>query len=235
MKICLNLWNVRVVMNSYLRNPLTLWLKWLYVKVKLEHRFKEKHLEIGYMSLLLEFKPGRYNTIYENVSLRNVELGDFTYISRHSEIMNTIFGKFCSVGGHCKIGLGIHPTDMVSTHPSFFSKEQQAQISFTEKNEIVEYKKIVIGNDVWIGTAAIIVDGVSIGDGAIIAAGAVVTKDVPAYAVVGGVPAKVIRYRFTENKIAKLKASKWWDKDISWLRAHQKEMLDIDSFLLKLK
>ena len=81
-------------------------------------------------------------------------------------------------------------------------------------------KPVVIGNDVWIGSYVRIMEGVTIGDGAVVAACALVTKDVPPYAVVGGVPAKVIKYRFDPDTIEKFLQLKWWDRSSSWLRAH---------------
>ena len=94
-----------------------------------------------------------------------------------------------------------------------------------------EEKTVHIGNDVWIGSNVIVVDGVTIGDGAIIAAGAVVTKDVPPYAIFGGIPAKLIRYRFDEQKIDFMLKFKWWDKEEKWLRKNVKDFHNIDKFI----
>ena len=93
-----------------------------------------------------------------------------------------------------------------------------------------EVKLIIKGNDVWIGSRATILGGVTIGHGAIIAAGAVVTKDVPPYAIVGGVPAKVIKYRFNEQQIEKLLSNPWWDKPIRWIKEHSQEFKDIEVY-----
>ncbi len=166
------------------------------------------------MSFVDKIIPGQYNTIYEHVKLKNVALGDFTYVSKNSEIMNAKIGKFCSISSGCRIGLGTHPVNFVSTHPIFYSVRGQAQLSFSDKSMQDEYKEIIIGHDVWIGTNVIIIDGVKIGNGAIIAAGSTVTKDIPAYAIVGGVPAKIIRYRFSKSDCENLESFKWWDKDV---------------------
>ncbi len=97
------------------------------------------------------------------------------------------------------IGLGRHPTSHVSTHPSFYSVSQPLSKTFSKYDTFNCFERTSIGHDVWIGESALVVDGVKISTGAIIAAGAVVTKDVPAYAIVAGVPARVIKYRFSEE------------------------------------
>lgn len=217
---------------TLLRNPMSVWLYRYLKSVLLRYKYRSKHLNIGYMAVIARSIPGTYVTLQANVRIANCAIGDFTYISADSRISNTKIGKFCSIGPECLIGLGKHPsTRYVSTHPAFFSTGKQAQMTFSDKNYFKQYERIEIGNDVWIGARAIILDGVSIGDGAIVAAGAVVTKDIPAYAVAGGVPARVIKYRFSTEQIKHLLAIRWWDKDVNWLKTNYKLFHNIDDIL----
>jgi acetyltransferase-like isoleucine patch superfamily enzyme len=100
---------------------------------------------------------------------------------------------------------------MISTHPIFYSPSWHSSISFVEKQYYEEFVQTIIGSDVWIGANVTILDGIKIGCGAIVAAGAAVTKDIPDYAIVGGVPAKIIKYRFSKEEIELLLSLKWWD------------------------
>jgi len=219
-------------MKLLVKNPLTVWFARLIKSMILEYKNKEKCLKIGYMSNAVNCEFGIYNTIYNEVILQKVILGDFTYIADNTKISRTEIGRFCSIGPNCMIGLGKHPSkDFVSTHPIFFSTLKQAQITFADKGYFDEFENIVIGNDVWIGANAIVIDGVKIGNGAIVAAGSVVTKDVPPYAIVGGVPAKIIRYRFEHETIKKLLELKWWDMDVESLKNNYKKFHNVKELL----
>jgi chloramphenicol O-acetyltransferase type B len=144
-------------------------------------------------------------------SISNSQVGAYTYFDGCA-IANTTIGSFCSVASGTRIGgLGSHPVNMLSTHPIFYSLNKQCGTTFSDKNYFNESKKTNIGNDVWIGANAIILDGVNVGNGAIVAAGAVVVGDVPDYAIVGGVPAKIIRFRFLVEEIELLAKIQWWD------------------------
>ncbi|OGA13627.1 MAG: hypothetical protein A3H32_09190 [Betaproteobacteria bacterium RIFCSPLOWO2_02_FULL_63_19] len=204
-----------------LKNPLTVWIAWLVRTLALKFRCFGSHLRIGYMATAKRSRFGRFNTLYDHVYMEDVEIGDMSYVSHGSRIMNATIGKFTCVGPECLIGLGRHPAEaFVSSHPAFYSTLKQSQVSFVDEQKFEEFQSIRIGNDVWIGARAIILDGASIGDGAIVAAGAVVAGSVPPYAIVGGVPAKVVRHRFDEAVVAQLLASRWWELSLDTLRAN---------------
>ena len=160
-------------------------------------------------------------SIYPESNIVNACIGKFTYIADNSYLNLVDIGKFCSLGSELICGRGDHPTNFASTHPVFYSTRNACRSSFSKENLFEERRKIVIGNDVWIGIRVFIKDGVKIGNGSIVAAGAVVTKDVPDYAIVGGVPAKVIRFRFSPQTIEKLQVMKWWNFNEDKLREAQ--------------
>jgi acetyltransferase-like isoleucine patch superfamily enzyme len=172
---------------------------------------------------------GNYNKIGEGSYIHNVEYGDFSYNSIRCVILNTKIGKFCSIAQNVSTGLGKHPlNNFVSLHPAFYSTNKQCGISFSDQEYFKELATVEIGNDVWIGVNAVILDGVKIGNGAVIAANSVVTKDVIPYTIVGGTPAKLIKYRFSQDDIEFLETFKWWDKDLEWLENNFKSLHDIE-------
>lgn len=163
---------------------------------------------------LNEVTLGEHVAILGGAVLDKVNIADFSYISNDSTIHNVTIGKFCSIGSSVQIGLAPHPSrGFVSTSPVFYSAENPGcPVTFRKSKSFSDaVPKTRIGNDVWIGANAIIPGSVNIGTGAIVAAGAVVVKDVPPYAVVGGNPAQIIRYRFSEEEIRFLLESEWWN------------------------
>lgn len=190
--------------------PFINWIKYLILKRRTIK--KHKTLRIGYMSFCYNSNFGKNNIIYDSTIVVNSKIDDYTYIGGDCKIQNANIGKFCSIGPEVRIGVGIHPLHFKSTYPGFYTNSEYYRVKKEYTFDGEEYKKVEIGNDVWVGTRATILDGVKIGNGAVIAAGAVVTKDVPDYAIVGGVPAKIIKFRFDEKKIEELTKEEWWNK-----------------------
>ena len=142
----------------------------------------------------------------------NSSFDKYSFCGYNCKIINTKIGAFTSIADNVTIGVAEHPIDWVSTSPVFYRGKDSVKKKFSEF-EREPSKMTNIGNDVWIGENATIRAGVKVGDGSVIGMGAVVTRDVKSYEIVGGVPAKNIRYRFNEDIIEKLLESKWWDKD----------------------
>lgn len=185
----------------------------------------------------VKFEGG--NSIQERTRVLNSELGYGTYIGADSFICNTLIGRYCCIGGNVKTIRGEHPIrQFVSVHPAFYSLRKQSGFTYVMREKFSDFnyidadKKIsvIIGNDVWIGENASILEHIVIGDGAVVAAGAVVTKDVPDYAIVGGIPARIIGYRFDEKTIDFLKKAKWWEMPQDWIEKHAEMFEEIEKF-----
>ena len=160
--------------------------------------------------------------IMSKAKVGSCNIGRYTYVGANSELERTTVASFTSIGPHVLCGLGTHPIDYISTYPGFYSNTASGAIWFGAIHQVEEKKPVTIGADVWVGSRAIIMGGLEIGHGAIVGAGAVVTKDVPPYAVVGGIPAKIIKYRFDDVLIKMLLASKWWESEETLLRSAAK-------------
>lgn len=154
----------------------------------------------------------RFSHILRGAKLSDVTLGKYSRIGVNCQVTNATIGNFSVLAKDTVVSVGQHPTNYLTTHSIFYMKgnwgwhdDWIAPIDFNSS------KRVTIGNDVWIGRQCIIMDGVTIGDGAIVATGAVVTKDVPPFAIVGGVPAKLIRFRFSQEVIDRLEEIQWWN------------------------
>jgi phosphonate metabolism protein (transferase hexapeptide repeat family) len=182
-------------------------------------------------------KLGRFTELKERVQFWDSELGDYSYIERHSEAIYARIGKFCAIASDVRINALEHPLERVSQHKiTYRPNEYFAGAKLDKEFRARRMAKIVeVGHDVWIGHGAVVMPGVNIGHGAVIAAGAVVTKDVAAYAIVAGVPARSLRWRFEVKISERIIALGWWDWEHDRLATAVEDMrmLDVEAFLEK--
>ena len=208
--------------------------------------FKRCHIEIKTKSLM---RPGSYisdvelegrNYIGRYTYLKHCRVGYGTAVHDSCTASNTKIGKYSGISAGFFTILGIHPTARIAaTHPAFYSSG--ISLGYTYCSETVfDAEKFVdeaagmqisIGNDVWIGNGVKAMEGVTIGDGAVVGAGAMIVNDIPPYAVAVGVPAKIIRYRYTEEQIEILLRTKWWDKGEKWISEHIDDFKDIEKLI----
>lgn len=181
------------------------------------------------------------NKLSRGAKIENGYMGYRSYMGMNSDLSGCRIGKFCSIAQNVKIIVGRHPVKgFVSTYPAFYSTKfgGGGNWTFVQESKFEEYEWIddqkkyysEIENDVWIGADVSILQGCTIHNGAVVATGAVVTKDVPAYAVVGGVPAHIIGYRFTEEEQRFLQRTKWWELDPAELQAMADAFGDFEMF-----
>jgi hypothetical protein len=160
--------------------------------------------------------------------------GDYSYAAGQVSIVYADVGKFCSLAAQVRINPGNHPMNRVTQHHLTY---RRAMYGFGEDDTAFfdwrRAHRCTVGADVWLGHGAIIMPGVQIGSGAVVGAGAVVTKDVPPYMIVGGVPAKPIRPRFPAAVVEQLLQIAWWEWDHATLQARFDDLLDLERFLAK--
>lgn len=216
-------------------NVITDLIKFIYIKVR-----NKGKLEFSFSSKISN------NSVFEGMNKVHPKahfngfLGFGSYVGPNSDIIGKV-GRFTSIAPNVSINPGVHPfkAPYVTTSPAFFSLRKQNGATFVHQQffDEIKYadsnKKYVvdIGNDCWIGQNVFIAGGVNIGNGAVVLAGAVVTKDLPPYSISGGVPAKVIDYRYNEDIIQTLMQFKWWDKEISWLKENHHLLRNIDALI----
>lgn len=178
-----------------------------------------------------DIRYGSHVVLCDHAAVYGVTIGSHAYVGTNSHLQYATIGSFVSIGPDVRIGLGKHPVDLVSTYPSFYASHASAAVRMARKVSMPEYERIVIGSDVWIGSRAMVVDGVTVGHGSVIAAGAVVTKDVLPYSIVGGVPARHIRYRFSPEVIADLLGIAWWNWPQDLILERAEDFADVRYFV----
>jgi phosphonate metabolism protein (transferase hexapeptide repeat family) len=180
---------------------------------------------------------GAFTEVKERVQFWDSSLGDYSYVERHSEVIYSSIGKFCAIASEVRINALNHPVDRISQHKITYRPNEYfvgAKIDKSFRESRIE-DRVKIGHDVWIGHGAIILPGVRIGHGAVIGAGAVVTKDVEPYAIMAGVPATFLRWRFAPDISARIIDLSWWDWDHERLSRAAEDMrvLSADAFLAR--
>jgi phosphonate metabolism protein (transferase hexapeptide repeat family) len=202
------------------------------------HTHGEKHLGeqpwIDASSLVYDSYIGSWTEIGSNSTLVETSFDDYSYVAEDAQIIYATIGKFCSIASHVRINPGNHPMDRVTQHHMTYRRKQYG---LGEDDEaFFDWRRshhCTVGHDVWIGHGAVIMPGVSIGTGAVVGSGAVVTKNVPPYVIVAGVPAKQIRPRFPEQVAEKLLKIAWWDWDRATLERQFDDLLNLERFLEK--
>jgi len=192
-----------------------------------------KEDRIGQGSWLSDATLADHVAVHPGSRLGAVDIGSYSYVGDHSDLRSVRVGRFTSVGPFCICGFGAHPTRWISTSPVFYSTRRQCGTTFADSDLFLETPRTLIGHDVWVGARAFLRDGIRIGNGAIVGAGAVVVADVPDYAVVGGVPARVIRFRFAPETVRRLLEASWWEWPEETLRRNWRLFStdDVEGFL----
>ena len=184
------------------------------------------------------------NRVGDRSNIESSYLGYGSYIGSDCKLVNTHVGRYCSIASSVGVIAGNHPIDeYISTSPFFYSRDFGGGFSYVDNEffQVYRYadneKKYIadIGNDVWIGEGVKILNGIRVGNGVVIGAYSLVTRDLEAYGVYAGIPARLIRYRYPENVRKILENFKWWDKGEKWLFEHSSDFRHPKEFIKKME
>lgn len=193
-----------------------------------------EHSVVDPTAIIKDSQIGKYTDIGPGWTIIESELGDYSYLAGTDGVVSyTKIGKFCSIASHVAINPGNHPMERVTQHHCTYRRRRYG-FAPTDDDSVFEWRRsgrCEIGHDVWIGTGAKIMAGVTVGTGAVLAAGSVVTRDVAPYEVVAGVPAKVIRMRFQPDISERLLRIAWWNWDREALEKGFPLFSDLELFL----
>lgn len=204
------------------------------------HNILGGHVRLSPLSLVRDSEFAGYNSVGRFSRIRNCRFGTGSYVGSRSVLTRCSVGSYCSLASHVSLIAGAHPAErFVSTSPSFYSVTPANGLALTGRNLFEEYRYTdperrflaEIGNDVWVASHVQILQGVRLGTGCIAAAGSVITRDVEPYAIVGGVPARLIRHRFPPEIIRRLLALRWWEKSAEELQSARAFFREADAFL----
>lgn len=178
---------------------------------------------------------GRFTEVAAGAVMVETELDDYSYVMENCDIIYTSIGKFANIASSVRLNPGNHPMDWVSQH-HFLYRRRQYLLRDSDHQPFFNWRRrqrVTIGHDTWIGHRAIVMPGITIGNGAVIGSAAVVTKNVPPYAVVAGVPAKIIRYRFPDSIWRAIEKTGWYHWDHDTLKERLNDFYDVRLFIEK--
>lgn len=186
-------------------------------------------------AIVRDCRFGRYTQVGEQSRMEDCLLDDYAYLQHYCDLMSVDIGKFANIAAMVRINPGFHPMEQPTLHhftyrPTMYGMGEQDDADFFQWRR---RQRVVIGHDTWIGHGAVIMPGVRIGNGAVVGSNSVVTKDVPPYAIVAGVAAKVIRQRFPRAIAEAIEATAWWDWDHDTLTERLADFRDMRTFLAK--